>query len=251
MYTIKNIKDSEQITDNLITINKNVVFNNSFLEIHGINNHLVIEDGSILYNSSIFLFGNNSYIYLSKCNYAIKVEIYNNSEFFCGKKVGFNGVTNFKVSESKNIYVGNDCLFSYGISVRTSDAHLIYDLQSRKRLNHSESIVIGDHVWIGQNVTILKGTYIGSGCVIGASSMISKKKLTSNSIWAGNPVKQIRSNIYWNRQCTNQFTKDDSLLYEINRFKYYHYIHDNNSFLMKDISISKILNNSNSNRFSV
>src|SRR5699024_4840619 len=63
--------------------------------------------------------------------------------------------------------------------------------------------------WIGQNVSILKGSYIGSGSVIGLGSVITKK-ITSNDIYAGNPCKRVRENIFWDRQSTHFFTEEET-----------------------------------------
>jgi len=107
-----------------------------------------------------------------------------------------NGKLNIVVSEQKNIFIGDGCLFSFDIWIRTGDAHLIYDSNLKSRINFSGSIYIGDHVWIGQHVFILKETKIGSGSVIGSMSIIPGKILESNASYAGNPVKKIKSNIF-------------------------------------------------------
>ena len=64
---------------------------------------------------------------------------------------------NVILSEQKHLFIGNDCLLSFGIWVRNADPHLIYDVESHKRVNPTKSIYIGDHVWIGQSAMILKG----------------------------------------------------------------------------------------------
>ena len=84
----------------------------------------------------------------------------------------------------------------------------------------SKSIVIGDHVWIGQNSLILKGTYVGSGAIIGANSVVSGKKIGSNSIWAGNPVKELRKGIYWLRTSSKNWGMEETLKYPKSRITY-------------------------------
>ena len=57
--------------------------------------------------------------------------------------------------------------------------------------NYDEAdIVIGDDVWIGAGSIILAGTEIENGVVIAAGSVV-KGKLSSNSVYAGVPVKLI------------------------------------------------------------
>ena len=87
----------------------------------------------------------------------------------------FNDVVNVILSESKNVVVGNGCLFSIGNWLRVADPHLIYNADTMKRINFSKSIYIGDHVWIGQNSLVLKGTQIGSGSIVAAGSLTTKK----------------------------------------------------------------------------
>ncbi len=84
---------------------------------------------------------------------------------------------------------------------------MIYSIDSRKRINHSKSIFIGDSVWIGQGTLLLKGCRIHSGSVIGAESVISNKKIDSNCIAAGNPCRQIKQKIFW--EYTHIFTDKD------------------------------------------
>ena len=46
-------------------------------------------------------------------------------------------------------------------------------MDSMKNTFLTDSIHIGNHVWIGANSTILRGTKIGDHCVIGAGSIVS------------------------------------------------------------------------------
>ena len=57
---------------------------------------------------------------------------------------------------------------------------------------------------------ILKGTRIHSGCVIGAKSLVAGKNIDSNSIYAGNPIKKIRDNIFWDRDCVHYYNETDT-----------------------------------------
>ena len=57
-------------------------------------------------------------------------------------------------------------------------------------------------MWIGQHVYFLKGTQIGSGSIIGAKSLVAGKKIKSNTIYAGNPAKLIRKDVFYDRDCS-------------------------------------------------
>ena len=194
-----------------------IVLEESSFVFHGKNNILFLEDNVHIKNSLITFFGDNSLVYLSSSKdiYYLNVSIYNNSVLYFGKNNYINGAVNgplnLILSEQTHILVGNDCLFSYNIWLRTADPHLIYDVESRERRNYSKSIFIGDHVWIGQNVFLLKGSQIGSGSIIGASAVVSNKKIPSNTAWAGNPSKKIGENLFFTSKCVHRFTDTETL----------------------------------------
>lgn len=91
---------------------------------------------------------------------------------FLGVDNYFNERIVIIASECKHILIGGGCLFSFGVVIRNADAHLIYDINTHSRINATQSIYIGDHVWIGQNALLLKGTTIGSGSILGAGQLI-------------------------------------------------------------------------------
>lgn len=193
---------------------------NSQININGKNNTLVCEEDVTLWNSRIDFNGNNSILYLSsnKFDYAVNISINENNICVIGKNNFFNGITTIVLSESKNVIIGGDCLFSYEVSLRVADVHLIYHTKTKERLNQSKSIYIGDHVWLGQNALILKGTRIGSGSIIGANSVLSNKIVPSNTTFAGSPARLTKEDTFWigysvhpwSEETTEQYSKFDS-----------------------------------------
>ncbi|MBR6364338.1 MAG: acyltransferase [Alphaproteobacteria bacterium] len=95
------------------------------------------------------------------------------------------------------IEIGDDCLFSWGISIRTGDHHTILQQGSHTILNKNKNIKIGDRVWVGSDVLILKGAEIPNDTVIGARSIVTKKFQETNTILAGTPAKVVKHNIEW------------------------------------------------------
>jgi len=150
---------------------------NSKINFYGKNNILFIEDGVILKNSTISFNRDNSVVYLgrNRHNYFLNCSVNNSNAVYIGQDCYINGTMNLIASEGKNIIIGDDGLFSFGIWVRTADPHLIYDVDIKQRLNYSKSVLIGDHVWLGQQSLILKGTQIGSGSVLGGDSCVWQK----------------------------------------------------------------------------
>lgn len=77
-----------------------------------------------------------------------------------------------------------------------TDSHTILDMQKNK-INENKEIIIGDHVWIGCRSIILKGTKIPDNSIIGAGSLVTKELQNENTIFTGNPIKAIKSDISW------------------------------------------------------
>ena len=182
-------------------------FVNTIIEFNGKNNIFYCDKNVKLVDTNIIFNGDNSIVFLSSNThkYELYVFINNNSVFFMGKNNYMNGTLHVLISERKHCLIGNNCLFSTDIWIRNADPHLIYDISAMKRINSTKSVFIGDHVWIGQSALLLKGTRIDSGSIIGAMSVVSGKKIANNSIWAGNPVRMVKKNIFWNESCVHKW----------------------------------------------
>ncbi len=207
LYRYKSIDNNSIICDD-----KNIKLINSQIIINGENNIIFLGKSIIIENSTINIDGDNNIIYLSESKecYRLKLNIYNNSTFYCGKNNYFNGLLNVIISECTSVIIGDHCLFSFEIWLRTADPHLIYDQKTKKRINMSKNIYIGDHVWVGQRAFLLKGSRIGSGSIVGAGS-IKAGKVYSNTICAGNPAKEVKEKIFWKNRCVHRWTKEDTM----------------------------------------
>ena len=192
------------------------IFENSKIQFKGCNNILYCEDGVKIRNSNIVFKGDNSLIFLKKGKYNLDVDIYNNSTLYIGENNYFHPhLINTKIilSEEKNVFIGNDNIISLNCFIRTADPHLIYDTNTKERLNYSKSVYIGDHIWLGQGTTILKGTQIHSGAIVGAKSLVSNKVISSNTVWGGNPAKLIKKDIFWEPKSVHSWQKTDTEQY--------------------------------------
>ena len=113
-------------------INSKVIFN-------GKNNILFIAPETSLIDTTICFNGSNSIVYLSpsRHSYHLNLTVYNNQIVSFGTNNYFNGKLNLVSSEQTNIIVGNDCLFSFGIWMRTADppSHIL-----RKNEKENQSI---------------------------------------------------------------------------------------------------------------
>lgn len=85
--------------------------------------------------------------------------------------------------------------------------------ENYERINTGKSIYMGDHIWCARELAILKGGFIASGSILGAKSVNSGIKF-SNSIYAGNPSKLIKDNIFWTRDHTPNLTRNQVREYQ-------------------------------------
>lgn len=116
-----------------------------------------------------------------------------------GANTTTNGALSLGACEGTSICIGEDCMFSHDINVRTTDSHSILN-ESGERINKATSINIGNHVWVGMQSLILKGADIPHGCIVGARSLVTKKQFHVNSLIVGSPAKSIKENIHWLRE---------------------------------------------------
>lgn len=217
--------------------NKKTTLVNSKIVFKGKNNILFLEDDVNIKDSTLSFEGDNSVIYLSSNHniYLLNVIAHSDSVFYMGEKNYMNGKLNAICSERKHIVIGNRGLFSFGIWLRMADPHIIYDIESRQRKNITKSIFLGDHIWVGQSAMILKGTKMGSGSILGAMSLISNKTIPSNTIWGGNPAKQITSGIFFTNDVVHRYTPEQTEKSMINEDDIFIYNKDDSTLSFDEI----------------
>ncbi len=121
----------------------------------------------------------------------------------------------FELCEDSNLTIGRNVIFAYGVilccrnKVTIGDDVQIGEYTSIRDTTHdyselgvpmkynpdiSNEINIGNNVWIGRGCMIMPGTIIEDGVVVGANSIV-KGHLLANNIYAGSPIKFIKSRI--------------------------------------------------------
>lgn len=197
------------IGHNKIKVKKGNTFNigNAFMKhcrvtIAGRNNHVLIEPGlTRLTKTSISVYGSDCQVFIgggaNLRNTHVIIEN-DNGKITIKKHVTIHGQTEISSIEGTKITIGEDCLFSAQISIRTGDSHSILDQATRKRINPSQDIEIGDHVWIGKNVMILKGVKIGEHSIVGTGAILSGGDYPGHSIIGGiGHGKVLKTGIDW------------------------------------------------------
>ena len=168
-----------------------------------IGNDIQIQIGthSVLNGTLIFVRGNNQRISIGSSSYIGPGELWIEDD---GGTIIINDLTtvqsgHFAVTEGCSIELGNDCMLSDDVEIRTGDSHSIIDVNSNQRINHAASVILEAHVWVGAHARILKGTRVGANSIIGNSSVVSLE-VPSNSIAAGIPARIVKTGINWKRE---------------------------------------------------
>ena len=170
----------------------------------GNNNRVVIGKGCFMQKTKIRFRGdNNTIIFGEGCCLGKQCSFWlegNNITVTIGAKTTFTHTVHFCVQEDgMSVTVGEGCMFSNHITVRTSDGHPIYDA-SGERINLPQPVVIGSRVWIAPDSKIMKGANIGDGAIIGSDSMVSSRPIPANSLAVGHPAKVVKTDIKWTRE---------------------------------------------------
>lgn len=212
MESIKDINNRDELKDNEIIGNPKL--SNSTIVFTGKNNILVCEDNINIVNSSIRFHGNNSVVYLgyTQSNYALDINVFQNCTVFIGRDNKLSPTLHINVQEHQNFIMGDDCIVGSNFNARTADAHIVYDINSKRRLNHSSSVFIGDHVWLAHQVYVEMGAKIGSGSIINNNSHVFKNTvIKSNKLYSGNPAQLVRNDVFFTKEYTGNFTEEDTL----------------------------------------
>lgn len=185
---------------------KNALLIKTKIKCFGKGNTITISEGAVLYKSTITITGNNNNVLIGKGSSLKHVNINvedSGNNVIIGERTYLCGNTNIGCIESTSIKIGNDCLFSANIEIRSGDSHGIYSAD-KKRLNFSKNVVIGNHVWLAQGVYVLKGVNISDNTVVGAGAIVAKSIEEPNCIIAGNPAKIIKRDIVWDKTRVNE-----------------------------------------------
>ncbi|MDE6416817.1 MAG: acyltransferase [Duncaniella sp.] len=182
----------------------NGVLINCHIDIEGEGNRIIIEKGVVLRNVSISIKGTDNVLTIksgSEISESGRVRMEDTGgEIVIGKNLRASDMFLTTADDHSRIEIGDDCLVSAKVIVRTSDSHSIIDDTTGERINPPKDVRIGNRVWIGYGVTIMKGTVIGDDSVIGTNALVAGINVPPHSLVAGMPARVIKNNISWNAQ---------------------------------------------------
>ncbi len=128
----------------------------------------------------------------------MKVMVEPSSTIVIGNRLHIRGPFYLKALFGGTIEIGDECFFNHNCSITCMNKVKIgsyckfgnnlvivdHDHSFKHQTNEeyvSDSIQIGNNVWIGANVTVLKGISIGDNCVIAAGSIV-RKSIPANTV---------------------------------------------------------------------
>lgn len=122
------------------------------------------------------------------------VIINNPKNITIGNNTYINGGV-FTVGDNSRIVIGNDCLISYNVHVRTkTHKYIDKNILIRKQGELEKDIVIEDDVWIGYGAQIMPGVTLHKGCVVGAGAVVTKD-VAEYTVVGGVPAKVIKKRV--------------------------------------------------------
>lgn len=198
-----------QVGNNLF-IDERCSFFSSKIKISGTGNSVHL-GRTLSYNKLIIhIKGNNKKIFIGESSKKItSLKIVssrgNDQNIIIGDEFGCGGCEIQMNDGNENLIIGKDCLFSWGIKIRTSDGHSIIDLKSGEAVNLPKDVTIGNHVWVGEDARFLKGAGISNDCVVGSGAVVTKRFMDSNVVIAGFPAVIVKKDITWDRQMPSKF----------------------------------------------
>ncbi len=116
-----------------------------------------------------------------------------------GDHTNYAGKIHIACTESTNIRVGDNCLFSSEIVIRSGDSHSVVD-RNGDRINHAKDVTIQSHVWIGFRVLITKGALISENTIVGTGAIVTNSFEEGNVVLAGVPAKIVKRDVDWTNE---------------------------------------------------
>ena len=164
---------------NFLSIINTIKYRRKFAKIERL--HIVGRAGLAIIGSGKIYAGD---IHISALHYPVGIYVGPNSTLNLGHVFLNQGVG---ISCASHVEIKDETIIGEMTDIMDTDWHGIDGAPPKVK-----PVSIGKHVWIGSKCTILKGVTIGDYSIIGAGSVVTHS-IPANTIYAGNPAKQIGS----------------------------------------------------------
>lgn len=140
-------------------------------------------------------------------NSTIKIEsdfeCYNNtnigawekSQIVIGKRASFGEYNRIHATKGE-IKIGDECMASFYVHIRATNAHSMYSINTRQPLSERRGVNIGNHVWLATNAAVFPGSRLGNGMIVGAFSM-TNSYFADNTLVVGTPARLQKKDVSW------------------------------------------------------
>lgn len=165
----------------------------------GVDNRIILGDFVRMKNCTIRILGSHNTITIGEHSTLNQTDLHlenDRNQVIIGRHTDLYGPTSAAVIEGTTLKIGDDCMFSGDLHIRTGDSHSVVNMEG-KRINPSKDIVIGDHVWIGTKVTCLKGVHVPENCIVAATTTLCGRYDQKNAVIAGVPGKIVKTGVNW------------------------------------------------------
>lgn len=178
------------------------------ISMSGSNNTIKIYEPYCFKNCKLYINGNNNIFEVFATKKSINNTVFNmqirgeNRRISIGKNCYIGEALLINNNDHSSILIGNDCMLSANIHIRTADGHVICQSGTKNIINFGGDVDIGKHSWIARDVFINKNVSIPNDTIIGAGALVTKSFFETNTILAGVPAKIVKRNVdwYYNRQ---------------------------------------------------
>lgn len=213
-------KNSSFVTGNNCLIeNSTIIIDRESDVIFG-ENCKIVDSKIFVTNQGTLLFGNDCLTKSEKPYFEADIEIkagkaefgknsnvkgkilVNKGSLYMGDNSFLNHGSEIRCEDS--ITIGDYVLISYFVDIWDTNTHTLDWLGRKQEIDDgypntthrkidpdTQSVVIGNHVWIGKYTAILKGCKIGDKCIIGTRSVVTKS-FPENCLICGNPAKFVK-----------------------------------------------------------
>ena len=169
-------------------------------------------NSTVIVHEPIIKFANSSVVLGENCHFEIGAKtkdelvkmsgvnfvLAKNAKARMGDNLFFGG-GDVVLTENSSLTIGNDCMLSYGLTLRIGDAHPIINSKTGETIPNQGNVIIADRVWVGVRAIILKNAQIAHDTIVGAGSVVTKKFDTPNVAIAGNPARIVKEDVAWEK----------------------------------------------------